>query len=687
MTSIFRKDDNYVDVPKRNTLDGSFQTNVTTDFGSLRPVFCKPVYPGDSFQIDTTFGLRFMPMVFPIQTRMNANIHYFYVRNRNLWKDWPDFIGKSKTGLTPPYIRLSDTNRDCVHTGKLGDFLGVPTQFHGTATRVKRSYASIRSPRSSDSYLSLYVTNTTLVGQSVDQLFPDTTLYEDSQVFYLRVSGKKLGQGISIIDNIRVIEVPSSMYLVACIVQDGIVIGTFNVNQSNGVPDSFPDVEIDDSLQYDVYFFFARDISVGSNAYKPVAGLGVDRLYSDYSEVFTGNIGADELLLSQLPWRSDENLSGVPLSALPFRAYESVYNSFYRNPENNPLIINGVPEYNKWIRSKEGGADTQRYEFYYRNWEDDFLTTAVPSPQQGNAPLVGLSGTPTVTIGHDDGTTTTAVLDVNEDGQVMAVNSTTGDEVTSQALVEAVSYGISINDFRNVNAFQRWLENNIRRGYKYKDQIKTHYGVSVRYDELDMPEFIGGVSRPVMVNQISQTVPTESSPLGDMAGQAGVVGSGKPITHYCDEHGFIIGILSVTPVANYSQLLPKHFNVTDSFDYYFPEFGHIGMQPIYNWEVAPIQAHLEGKLNDVFGYQRAWYDLIANTDEVHGLFRTDLRNFLLNRTFDATPELGKDFTTIDPNQLNEVFAYTDKSDKIIGQIFFDLSMKRPIPLYGIPKLE
>lgn len=68
MASIFRKDDNYVDQPKRNTLDGSFQTNVTTDFGSLRPVFCKPVYPGDSFQIDTTFGLRFMPMVFPIRT-------------------------------------------------------------------------------------------------------------------------------------------------------------------------------------------------------------------------------------------------------------------------------------------------------------------------------------------------------------------------------------------------------------------------------------------------------------------------------------------------------------------------------------------------------------------------------------------------------------------------------------------
>lgn len=687
MASIFRKDDNFVDAPKRNTLDGSYQTNVTTDFGSLRPVMCKPVYPGDSFSIDTTFGLRFMPLTFPIQTRMNANIHFFYVRNRNLWKDWQDFIGKTKDGLTPPYIRLSQLNRDCVHTGKLGDYLGIPTQFHGTANKSVKKYATFRYPYQYDMYIGVVISSTVFVGKTVESVFPPVLLYEDSQAFYIKVKGNKLGSNIPLIDNIEDIIYPDGMFLKCVVADDGVIIGDFAIDSTTGSPVSMPQLSLDSDKSYDCYCFFVDTITAGAQAYKPIASLGVDTLYSEYNEIYTGNISAEELQLSQLPWRSNENPDGIPLSALPFRAYESVYNSFYRNPENNPLIIDGVPEYNKWIRSNEGGADEQRYEFFYRNWEDDFLTTALPSPQQGSAPLVGLSGTPNITIAHDDGTTTTANLTTDEDGNVVAVNSTNGDAVTSQALVDAVSYGITINDFRNVNAFQRWLENNIRRGYKYKDQIKTHYGVSVRYDELDMPEFIGGVSRPVMVNQISQTVPLETSPLGDMAGQASVVGSGKPITHYCDEHGFIIGILSVTPVANYSQLLPKHFNVTDAFDYYFPEFGHIGMQPIYNWEVAPIQAHLEGKLNDVFGYQRAWYDLLANTDEVHGLFRTELRNFLLNRTFDSTPELGKDFTTINPEHLNEVFAYTDKTDKIIGQIFFDLSMKRPIPLYGIPKLE
>lgn len=133
--------------------------------------------------------------------------------------------------------------------------------------------------------------------------------------------------------------------------------------------------------------------------------------------------------------------------------------------------------------------------------------------------------------------------------------------------------------------------------------------------------------------------------------------------------------------------MPKYFNVTDTFDYYFPEFGHIGMQPITYKEVTPLQAHLEGKLDDVFGYQRAWYDLISKTDEVHGLFRSEFRDFLINRTFDGTPELGKDFTVMDPDQLNEVFAVTENRDKILGQIYMDVSKKSPIPLYGIAKLE
>ena len=712
MSSIFRRDDEFFEKPNRNTVDFSFQNNLTAKFGALYPCLCTPVIPGDSLSIKPTFGLKFMPMTFPVQTRMKASIHYFYVRNRNLWKDWPDFIGKTKEGLVPPYIHLTEQNRKQVETCQLGDFLGIPTvTYDKVYNGVEQDFSSgiisfgttgVVIDNSQEGFTSTTITafNNIKVGDLNTDYFNTSsssntaTPSKDIIVYGTQINSVEMAEYIDNDVKIRFNKLPNTSYKFKPVIfnANGIVV---YVGQEIVVPTT------SDVSPYEVSLGKLPILSEwfensGSRRPNILLAMIANQIYQNqaypYPTLLAGRLiaqGLDtsELGLSELPWRSDANPNGIPISALPFRAYESIYNTFYRNAENNPLIINGVPEYNKWLRTTDGGADTNFYPLMYHNWEDDFLTTAVPSPQQGNAPLVGLSGTPTLTIAHDDGSTTTMNLDVDDEGNVTAAIPQSGDAATHAALVDAVNYGISINDFRNVNSFQRWLENNIRRGYKYRDQIKTHYGVTVRYDELDMPEFIGGTSEHVMVNQISQTTPVDGKGLGDMAGQASAVGQGQTITHYCDEHGFIIGILCIKPVANYSQLLPKFFNVTDTFDYYFPEFGHIGMQPITYAEVTPLQANLEGKLNDVFGYQRAWYDLIAKTDEVHGLFRSNFRNFLINRTFDGTPELGADFTVIDPEQINDVFQYQGNTDKILGQIYMEISKKTPIPLYGIPKLE
>ena len=127
MSSIFRKDDNYVDKPKRNTFDMSFQNNLTTKFGEIVPVLCQPVYPGDSIKIDPKFALRYMPQVFPVQTRQRASVKYYYVRNRTIWKDWMDFIGKTKTGLTPPHIRFGEKEHFYyLRPSSVADYLGWP---------------------------------------------------------------------------------------------------------------------------------------------------------------------------------------------------------------------------------------------------------------------------------------------------------------------------------------------------------------------------------------------------------------------------------------------------------------------------------------------------------------------------------------------------------------------------------
>ncbi|UPW41255.1 major capsid protein [Sigmofec virus UA08Rod_4687] len=770
MKNIFSQTKDYVQLPKRNTFDLSFTNHSTFNFGTLYPVFCKEVLPGDSFSIDTSFALRFMPTAFPVQTKINANLHFFYVRNRNLWNNWQKFIGHTCDSGEFPYI---DTSKTEVTTRGLADYLGIPTTLVGSYGQ-DISYGGLIQ----------YSTQSDDLGQIPYYISPNDISTEESFLlkdsFDSSSSAGFVSVGTAKSSVLSPIKAPfDNNFLISTITEvDGknvskyfwlfICDGKPYLNRSviaacrcellvnDFSPEvqsykfnivsaklykyfSFPFVEYSSLTDSQIYDQFIKGVNERLN----YSGLGFSLMFSSvgyetpskpsfiasrgvssptsgsgYYGGFTFRKTIDEPYTDLSDVDSSlnpfviTNSSSVRLSALPFRAYESIYNAFYRNEMNDPFMINGAPEYDKYIANDGSGLDTFEYKLHQRNWELDFLTSAVQSPQQGIAPLVGVSMNGDMTFVNKDSNGNVgyfgakAVIsssgeitgfklseNVKLNGEVYTDTTDVPDDVkrgTIYGLNQMALAGISINDFRNVNSLQRWLETNIRRGYKYVDQIKSHFGVDVAYNVLDMPEFIGGISEPVYSTQVNQTSETESDPLGSYAGQLSLIASNEhTIKHYCDEHGFIIGIMSITPVPCYSQLLPKHFLKNNYLDYYFPEFAHIGMQPIDYREVAPVQVYSSDptKLNNTFGYQRPWYDYIASVDEVHGLFRTNLRNFVLNRQFDTFPALNKDFLQVDSEQLNDIFTVQDTSDKILGQLVFKVFAKRPIPMYGVPRLE
>lgn len=412
---------------------------------------------------------------------------------------------------------------------------------------------------------------------------------------------------------------------------------------------------------------------------------------------------------------SDIKDNQIKVSAYAFRAYEGIYNAYYRDNRNNPYYINGEVQYNQWIPSYEGGADSNIYELHYANWEKDFLTTAVQSPQQGTAPLVGIT-TYTETV-SDEATGVTSEISrvalVDEEGkryQVAFDSDKDGLQGVKYVeldndvklrqprnLIDVATSGISINDLRNVNAYQKFLELNMRKGYSYRDIIEGRFDVKVRYDELLMPEFFGGFSRDIDMHSITQTVDQQTgddnsykNALGSQAGVAGVRGdSNNAIECFCDEESIVMGVLIVTPLPVYTQLLPKHFTYRGLLDHYQPEFNHIGFQPILYKEVCPIQAYNENpkSLGETFGYNRPWYEYVQKYDVAHGLFRTDLSNFLMHRVFNEKPQLAQSFLLIDPEQVTDVFSVTETTDKVYGQIYFDCTAKLPISRVAIPRLD
>lgn len=722
--SVFGKNNGRSNRVKRNVFDLSFQNNLTTKFGQLTPCFCKEVLPGDSFKIDTTFGLRFMPTYFPLQTKIRADIHFFYVRNRNLWSDWMDFIGNTKTGLIPPY------RNSFVETGSLGDYLGVPT--------IKKGYTFPTSFTGNSDYRFVSQQSPYEVYPKVppcfESKFENGTFLSpgsNSSIFYRFGSSGYEKWNRTNVPAIPLFDLPAG-YGLNFLGETGSIVVPFTIgtNVISGpllVSAPFAIASHDENLACKSKGYYHCDIVLFDPVSKKLVkelGKSVDiinynnRVCYVFDSV-TATISDTALLalrfnvsgnLIVLEAENYGSMSGdavkftigtavagpatasdysdINLSALPFRAYESIYNSFYRDDRNNPRLVDGEPVYNEYLRSKSGGKDSLDYPLYFRNWEQDYLSTAVPTPQQGNAPLVGISSTGQMTFEYD-GKEYIAQAQTADDADtiVSAKFSENVPGAVARSLVDVVTSGISINDFRNVNAFQRWKETNLRRGMKYKDQIKSHYDVDVSYAELDMPEFIGGVSIPVTPNTVTATAETQDVNIGDYRGQLYGTGSSKhSVSQYFDEHGFVIGILSVVPVPVYSQLLPKFYLKSNPLDYFFPEFGHIGFQPISNNEVNMLAVQNK-KDPGTFGYQRPWYDYLGSVDETHGQFRTTLSDFVLSRVFDGVPNLGQDFTIIKPDDLNHVFTETSDNDKILGQIYFKVSAKRPIPLYGVPRLE
>ena len=729
---------NRIDV---NSFDWSHVNNLTTNFGRITPVFCELVPAKGSLRINPEFGLELMPMVFPVQTRMFARLNFFKVTLRSMWEDYSDFISNFRDDLEEPYINCSRISFPKMFTtGSLGDYLGIPTRksYLGSSTYVTSSITScsstkkislVDSSRSWDSIVSNLGFGrdfTKLPGVSCSSSYDKSSTvllsaravkiqrYRNAnlEVYFINdVNRNHISHGLLVgfvpgntVSHTWKFDIPvdNSSPLLRLVIPLGDMVDIFN-NQS---PDS-------DGIQF--YMLLPSADMPSSSSDLAVSTITVYDTPQD-----------SEITFDEFPFKSQNSGSGSypRLLAYRFRAYESVYNAYYRDIRNNPFIVNGRPVYNKWLPTMKGGADETLYELHQCNWERDFLTTAVPNPQQGvNVPLVGLTVGDVVTRSEDgtysvqkqtvlvdeDGSKYGVSYKVSEDGErlvgvdydpvsektpVTAINS----YVELAALATEQGSGFTIETLRYVNAYQKFLELNMRKGFSYKQIMQGRWDIDIRFDELLMPEFIGGISRELSMRTVDQTVDQQNASsqgqyaeaLGSKTGIAGVYGNtSNNIEVFCDEESYIIGLLTVTPVPIYTQLLPKDFVYNGLLDHYQPEFDRIGFQPITYKELCPLNFDISDmkQMNKVFGYQRPWYEYVAKYDNAHGLFRTDMKNFIMHRTFSGLPQLGQQFLLVDPAAVNQVFSVTEYSDKIFGYVKFNSTARLPISRVAIPRLD
>lgn len=382
------------------------------------------------------------------------------------------------------------------------------------------------------------------------------------------------------------------------------------------------------------------------------------------------------------------------INALPFRFYEAIYNSHFRDRVINPFRIDGVVQVDNYVTNNGDGADsTTPVDLKVCNYESDYFNDCVPSPQ-GNMfdqPLVGITVAeqPDVAILHysDGGTNYDVEVSLSGSGNMTGVNAYSQDanHHTIDILKDAISYGINLHDLETVRAATKWYEATYRKGrFSYDDFIGAHFGKVPQHDEMMPPEFLGAYTTSLDTMSVINNSASGDVALGASTG-LGQFSLGRDGTHdfecFCDEDGFIMLVCWFSVVPTYSQSMEKFWFASHQADYATPEFADLGCEPVLNREIAPLQCDWSNSDPDsaalgTFGYQRIYGDMIASLDDSVGLYTTnEMSSYVLNRLFDGVPKLGQDFRSLKPEDLTNVFVQSNDKDKIYGVWHCDVQTK------------
>lgn len=359
----------------------------------------------------------------------------------------------------------------------------------------------------------------------------------------------------------------------------------------------------------------------------------------------------------------------VDISALPFRAYQQIFNDYYRD-EN--------------LQDEATFSASDVLTMRKRAWEKDYFTSSLPFAQRGDAA--------TIPVDYKDvsevysGETSQGNLRVRESGATdpgeLFADSPDAGGAHNPARIENID-GVDINDLRQSSALQRWLEKSARGGYRYIETILSQFGVKSEDQRLQRAEYLGGGKQPIVISEVLNTTGTAEAPQGDMAGHGISTGVTNSFKKRFTEHGYVIGIMSVLPRTAYQQGVHKHWQRKDRFDFYWPDFANLGEQEVKNIEIYLTDDPVSNE--GTFGYQQRFAEYKYGCSSVHGDFRNELDFWHMGRIFETAPALNEDFVSSDPT--TRIFAVTaGDPDHLWVQLYHNVKARRPMPFFADPRL-
>lgn len=387
--------------------------------------------------------------------------------------------------------------------------------------------------------------------------------------------------------------------------------------------------------------------------------------------------------------------------AFPWAMYYSIWNCYYRDESIDPIAqlpnggqIENDQEvvsfndgiYNPFLNDLDPGfvfTGTPFDQVLYRSWKKDYFTSLQDSPQRGAEARVPIG---VQRIGNSDLT------------MMPNVNPTAGTNFTGSNVHGHLNFdgdGISTLLIKRALAVERWLTINNYAGSRYVEQILGHFGVRVKDYRIDRPAFLGSSTFPVQIGEVANMASNSQDPSQSLWGRAGTATVTKPIKAKFDEHGLVMGLLSLVPQNVYAGTIHRYWRKTDVFDFLTPELQDIGDQPVFNSELSGVMVSKDddqnkpvtGALNlkdNVIGYAPRYGEYSFHPSLATGDMRMSLQYWNLARQYadgyanNHAAISTKEFCT-DSGGAHRIFTDTDPNDaKFMVDLYHNEMMVRPL---------
>lgn len=378
------------------------------------------------------------------------------------------------------------------------------------------------------------------------------------------------------------------------------------------------------------------------------------------------------------------------VSALPFRAYNKIWNDWYRANE----IQEPLKEFtgDNLATDKAEEKDTlKNYQILKKGKPLDYFTSCLPYPQSGEAVQIPLVGNAPVVADKSDGNSVqykngNFATNPVDRGFAYVGYRVVPDGAQVYADMSQVT-GVTIEALRKASALQVLLERDARAGERYPELVKMHYDVTCPDFLLGRSQFLGSCTSDIVINPVVQNSATnEVSPQGNLTG----IGVGQQNNELCEvsavEHGIFMILACASADVTYQQGVARKFNKSSRWDYMNPAFWNLGDQAVYNKEIflSPDKATNEA----VFGYQERYRELREGVNKITGKMRSGVTDTLdawhLAEKFENLPKLNSTF--IESNTPVERVLSAPNEPDIIMDIWFDIKATRPLPITADPSL-